>query len=60
MSLKDEVVIIKGVGTGMGTDGARSFHEAGAKVVLNGRREDLLAKTAQSRFAQKAKSNHIS
>jgi NAD(P)-dependent dehydrogenase (short-subunit alcohol dehydrogenase family) len=30
MSLKDEVVIIKGGGTGMGTDGARSFHEAGA------------------------------
>lgn len=48
MSLKDKVVIITGGGTGMGADAARGFSEAGAKVVLNGRREDLLAKTAQS------------
>jgi len=46
MSLKDKVVIITGGGTGIGADAARGFNEAGAKVVLNGRREDVLAKTA--------------
>ena len=46
MSLKDKVVIITGGGTGMGADAARGFHDSGAKVVLNGRREDVLAKTA--------------
>ena len=46
MSLKNKVVIITGGGTGMGADAARGFNEAGAKVVLNGRREDVLAKTA--------------
>src|SRR4030095_4376312 len=47
MSLKDKVVIITGGGTGMGADAARGFNEAGAKVVLNGRREDVLANTAR-------------
>ena len=46
MSLKNKVVIITGGGTGMGADAARGFNEEGAKVVLNGRREDVLAKTA--------------
>jgi NAD(P)-dependent dehydrogenase (short-subunit alcohol dehydrogenase family) len=46
MSLKDKVVIITGGGTGIGADAARGFNAAGAKVVLNGRREDVLAKTA--------------
>ena len=46
MSLKNKVVIITGGGTGIGADAARGFNEAGAKVVLNGRREDVLAKTA--------------
>jgi NAD(P)-dependent dehydrogenase (short-subunit alcohol dehydrogenase family) len=46
MSLKNKVVIITGGGTGMGADAARGFNEAGAKVVLNGRREDVLARTA--------------
>lgn len=46
MSLKNKVVIITGGGTGMGADAARGFNEAGAKVVLNGRREEVLAKTA--------------
>lgn len=48
MSLKNKVVIITGGGTGIGADAARGFHQAGAKVVLNGRREDVLAKTALS------------
>jgi NAD(P)-dependent dehydrogenase (short-subunit alcohol dehydrogenase family) len=46
MSLKDKVVIITGGGTGIGANAARAFHQAGAKVVLNGRRIDKLAKTA--------------
>lgn len=46
MSLKNKVVLISGGGTGIGADAARSFHAAGAKVVLNGRREDALAQTA--------------
>ena len=48
MSLKDKVVIITGGGTGMGADAARGFYDAGAKVILNGRREDVLAKAALS------------
>ena len=46
MSLKNKVVIITGGGTGIGADAARGFNEEGAKVVLNGRREEVLAKTA--------------
>jgi NAD(P)-dependent dehydrogenase (short-subunit alcohol dehydrogenase family) len=46
MSLENKVVLITGGGTGIGADAARGFHAAGAKVVLNGRREDFLAKTA--------------
>jgi NAD(P)-dependent dehydrogenase (short-subunit alcohol dehydrogenase family) len=46
MSLKDKVVIITGGGTGIGANAALAFHQAGAKVVLNGRRIDKLAKTA--------------
>src|SRR5215470_1350648 len=48
MSLKDKVVIITGGGTGIGADAARAFHATGAKVVLNGRREGVLSKTASS------------
>lgn len=46
MSLNDKVVLITGGGTGIGADAARAFHTAGAKVVLNGRREDKLLQTA--------------
>jgi NAD(P)-dependent dehydrogenase (short-subunit alcohol dehydrogenase family) len=48
MSLKDKVVVITGGGTGMGADAAHGFYRAGAKVVLNGRRQDVLANTASS------------
>ena len=46
MSLKNKVVVITGGGTGIGKDAARGFHAAGARVVLNGRRDDVLSKTA--------------
>ena len=48
MSIKNKVVIITGGGTGIGADAARGFTQSGAKVILNGRREDVLAKTASS------------
>jgi NAD(P)-dependent dehydrogenase (short-subunit alcohol dehydrogenase family) len=46
MSLNDKVVLITGGGSGIGAGAAQAFHAAGAKVVLNGRREDLLKQTA--------------
>jgi NAD(P)-dependent dehydrogenase (short-subunit alcohol dehydrogenase family) len=46
MSLENKVVVITGGGTGIGANAAQAFHKAGAKVVLNGRREDKLAQTA--------------
>lgn len=45
MSLENKVVLISGGGTGIGADAARGFLAAGAKVVLNGRREDVLVQT---------------
>src|SRR5689334_4510403 len=48
MSLKGKVVVITGGGTGMGADAARGFREAGASVVLNGRRKDKLEKVAST------------
>ena len=48
MSLQNKVVLITGGGSGIGANTARAFVAAGAKVVLNGRREKLLAKTSAS------------
>jgi NAD(P)-dependent dehydrogenase (short-subunit alcohol dehydrogenase family) len=48
MSLKDKVVLITGGGSGIGADAARAFHAAGSFIVLNGRRESLLHRTAQA------------
>ena len=44
---KNKVVLITGGGTGIGKDSARAFLQQGAKVVLNGRRENVLAETAR-------------
>lgn len=46
MSLQDKVVLITGGGTGIGASAAQAFQDAGAKIVLNGRREDVLSQTA--------------
>jgi NAD(P)-dependent dehydrogenase (short-subunit alcohol dehydrogenase family) len=46
MRFKDKVVLITGGGSGIGAAAGRAFYEAGAKVVLNGRRADLLSQTA--------------
>lgn len=46
MSLQDQVVLITGGGSGIGANTARAFVAAGAKVVLNGRRSDVLENTA--------------
>jgi NAD(P)-dependent dehydrogenase (short-subunit alcohol dehydrogenase family) len=48
MSLKDKVVLITGGGSGIGADAARAFVAAGSRVVLNGRREGALRRTAES------------
>jgi NAD(P)-dependent dehydrogenase (short-subunit alcohol dehydrogenase family) len=48
MSLKDKVVVITGGGSGIGAEAARAFLTAGARVVLNGRREGALRCTAES------------
>lgn len=46
MSLKDKVILITGGGSGIGADAAQAFYQAGANIVLNGRREAQLAQTA--------------
>lgn len=46
MSLQNKVVLITGGGSGIGANTANAFYAAGAKVVLNGRRSDVLANTA--------------
>lgn len=46
MSLEGKVVVITGGGTGLGADAARAIRAAGASLVLNGRREDKLARVA--------------
>jgi NAD(P)-dependent dehydrogenase (short-subunit alcohol dehydrogenase family) len=48
MSLKDKVVLITGGGSGIGADAAKGFYAVGAKVILNGRREDMLSQTAKA------------
>jgi NAD(P)-dependent dehydrogenase (short-subunit alcohol dehydrogenase family) len=46
MSLDKKVVLITGAGSGIGADAARTFHELGSFVILNGRREKLLREIA--------------
>ncbi len=46
MSLQDKVVLITGGGSGIGANTARAFYLAGAKVILNGRRPNILKQTA--------------
>jgi NAD(P)-dependent dehydrogenase (short-subunit alcohol dehydrogenase family) len=48
MSLRDKVVLITGGGSGIGADAARAFVDAGSRVVLNGRREGALRRTAEA------------
>ncbi|MBW4534830.1 MAG: SDR family oxidoreductase [Pleurocapsa minor HA4230-MV1] len=46
MSLQDKVILITGGGSGIGANTAQAFVAAGAKVVLNSRRLDVLKNTA--------------
>ena len=46
MNLQDKVVLITGGGSGIGANTANAFVKAGAKVILNGRRLNVLQKTA--------------
>jgi NAD(P)-dependent dehydrogenase (short-subunit alcohol dehydrogenase family) len=47
MSLKNKVVVITGGETGIGEAATQAFLEAGAKLVINGRREAKLADVAR-------------
>jgi len=47
MSLNNKIIIITGGGTGIGADAAKAFLNAGAKVVINGRRENKLKELAE-------------
>ena len=46
MSLQNKVVLITGGGSGIGANTADAFIAAGAKVILNGRRSEVLKNTA--------------
>jgi len=46
MSLQNKVVLITGGGSGIGANTAQAFIQVGAKVVINGRRQDSLKSTA--------------
>lgn len=45
-SLQDEIALITGCGSGLGLAIARCFVQAGARVILVGRRQEVLAKAA--------------
>lgn len=47
MEFNNKVVIITGGGTGIGKATAKRFIQEGAKVVINGRRENVLEETAK-------------
>ncbi|KWX82632.1 sugar dehydrogenase [Paenibacillus riograndensis] len=46
MKFENKTVIVTGGGTGIGRAAAQRFFEEGANVIINGRREDVLRKTA--------------
>ena len=45
--LSDEIVLISGGGTGLGFGMARCMREAGAKIIITGRRESVLKEAVQ-------------
>ncbi|WP_088239673.1 SDR family NAD(P)-dependent oxidoreductase [Calothrix rhizosoleniae] len=47
MEFHNQVVLVTGGGTGIGKEVARRFLGEGAKVVINGRRQQVLSETAQ-------------
>ena len=59
MSFQDKVAIITGGGTGIGKETARRLLEQGAKVVLNGRREEKLKETLSQLDPGGANSDYV-
>lgn len=47
MEFNNQVVLVTGGGTGIGKEVARAFLAQGAKIVINGRRQEVLSATAQ-------------
>ena len=47
-SLNDQVILVTGSSRGLGWEMAKAMAEAGAKVVLNGRDQQLLSKRHQA------------
>ncbi|MDP4228191.1 MAG: SDR family NAD(P)-dependent oxidoreductase, partial [Bacteroidota bacterium] len=45
--LKDKVVLVTGGGTGLGFAISTCFIEQGAKVIISGRREEVLLKACE-------------
>ena len=52
MTLAGKRVLVTGGGTGLGRDLARGFREAGAEVVISGRTQEPLERTAQATGAR--------
>ena len=48
MEFENKVAIITGGGTGIGKETARLFLQKGGSVILNGRRGEVLAETAEA------------
>lgn len=46
-SLSDKIALVTGGGTGLGLGMTRAFVEAGAKVIITGRREEVLREAAE-------------
>lgn len=47
LSLKNKLVLVTGGGTGLGLAMAKAFAEQGARVIISGRREDILVYAAK-------------